>query len=72
MEKPAPVSDPTQRALLPRMSEVARTATGGWQTLDATQKAPFLEFHFGNEQRARTHYETPVETEKEIQRNLGR
>lgn len=70
-EEPAPVTDPAKQALLPKMSEVARMATGGWATLSPEQRAPFLAFHSGNEERARTHYETLVETEKEIQQNLG-
>ncbi|MCX7799099.1 MAG: hypothetical protein N2109_02015 [Fimbriimonadales bacterium] len=70
-EEPAPLSDPAKQALLPKMSEVARNATGGWASLSPDQRAPFLEFHAGNEERARTHYETLVETEKEIRQNLG-
>ncbi|MFQ3587088.1 MAG: hypothetical protein SNJ74_02220 [Fimbriimonadaceae bacterium] len=70
--KPAPIEDTAQQALLPRMSEVARTSPAGWTTLTSEQRAPFLEFHSGNEERARTHYETLVETEREVQQNLGR
>lgn len=71
--KPAPIEqDPAKQALLPQMSEVARSYPSGWHGLTSEQKAPFLEFHSGNEERAKTHYETLVETEREVQQNLGR
>lgn len=53
------------------MSEVARFQTGGWDSLTPEQKAPFLDFHSNNEDKAKTHYETLVETELEVQKNLG-
>jgi hypothetical protein len=70
--KAAPVADPQKQALLPQMSHVARTATQGWDALTADQRAPFLQFHAGDEERARRHYETLVETEREIMQNVGR
>lgn len=70
-EEPAPLSDPAKQQLLPLMSEVARFQTGGWDSLTPEQKAPFLDFHSNNEDKAKTHYETLVETELEVQKNLG-
>ena len=70
-EEPAPLSDPAKQQLLPKMSEVARSHTGGWGSLTPEQKAPFLDFHSNSEDKAKTHYETLVETEREVQKNLG-
>lgn len=69
--KAAPVDDPQKQALLPQMSQVARTATQGWDALTQDQRQPFLQFHSGDAERAQHHYETLVETEQDIMRNLG-
>lgn len=68
---PVQLDDPAKQALLPQMSGVARTAPTGWSSLTAEQKAPFLQFHANDEAKAKQHYEGLVETERDIQKNLG-
>lgn len=58
-------------AVLQQASQVARSATGGWESLSAEQKSPFLQLNANNEQRAQVHYTGLVETERDIQKSLS-
>jgi phosphopentomutase len=55
-----------------QMSQVARTATGGWETLSAEQKAPFLTMQQNDEKKAKDYFDVLVENEREIAQNMGR
>lgn len=55
--------DPAQ---LQNATQVARTATGDWDTLSEGQKAPFLQLNSNNTAKAKNHFEALVETEREI------
>jgi TRAP-type C4-dicarboxylate transport system substrate-binding protein len=66
--KPTGVSnDPAKQALLPQMSAVARRTMNSpnWDSLPEADKKPFLDFQDGNAERAKQHYLTLAQNEKE-------
>jgi hypothetical protein len=61
-----------QQALLAPMDAVAKknlSANTAWESLGSEDKQPFLDFHSGNEEKAKTHYAGMLEQHREMQAN---